>query len=60
VGAVNGPDALLGYCHVQLILTDRMGGRQTSGHHPYSAARDAGMQKFMRLLWGTRVGRWLA
>jgi len=60
VGSVNGPDALLGYCHVQPILTDRMGGRATSGHYPYSAARDAGMQKFMRFLWGTRVGRWLA
>jgi len=60
IGQVNGPDALRGYCYAQSVLTDRFGGRQTASHYPYSAARDAGMQRFMRLLFGTRLGRWFA
>jgi len=60
VGFVNGPESLLGYCHVQAVLVDRMGGRQTASHFPYSAAKDAGMQKFMRFLWGTPLRKWVS
>jgi len=60
VGVVNGPESLLAWCHVQSVLVDRMGGRQTGSHFPYSAAKDAGMQKLMRFLWGTPLRRWIS
>jgi succinate-semialdehyde dehydrogenase/glutarate-semialdehyde dehydrogenase len=59
VGQVNGVEGLRGYCYAQPILVDRFGGRQTAAHYPYSAAKDSGVQRFMRLLWGTRLGRLL-
>jgi succinate-semialdehyde dehydrogenase/glutarate-semialdehyde dehydrogenase len=57
VGHVNGDAGLRGYCYQQALIVDRFGGRQTASHYPYSAQKDAGMQKFMRFLWGTRLGR---
>ena len=60
VGQVNGESGLRGYCFAQPILVDRFGGRQTAKNYPYSFAKDAGMQRLMRLLWGTPLGRWLS
>jgi succinate-semialdehyde dehydrogenase/glutarate-semialdehyde dehydrogenase len=60
VGQMNGPEALRAWCWAQPILVDRFGGKQTARHYPYSAAKDEGVQKMIRFLWGTRVGRWLA
>ncbi len=60
VGFVHGPEGLLGYCHLQAVLIDRFGGRQTAAHYPYRAARTSQMQRIMRFLWGTKLGRWLA
>ncbi len=60
IGHVNGDAGLRGYCYQQAILVDRLRGKQTENHFPYSAEKDAGMQKFMRFLWGTRLGRRLA
>jgi succinate-semialdehyde dehydrogenase/glutarate-semialdehyde dehydrogenase len=60
VGQVNGVVGLRGYTHPQPILTDRFGGRQTAGSYPYTAKRDAGMQRVVRMLYGTPIGRWLS
>jgi acyl-CoA reductase-like NAD-dependent aldehyde dehydrogenase len=60
IGYVNGDFGLQGYSWPQAILVDRFGGRQTATHYPYSAAKDSGVQKFIRLLWGTRLGQRLA
>jgi len=60
VGQVNGEAGLRGFCFAQPILVDRFGGRQTAKNYPYSFAKDAGMQRLMRLLWGTPLGRWLS
>ncbi len=60
IGRVNGEMGLKGYCHIQPILIDRMGGKQTAATYPCSQKRDVGMQKFMRFLWGTRAGRWMS
>lgn len=57
IGQVNGAIGLRGYCHAESIVIDRFGGRMSASRYPYSAESDAGMQKFMRLLWGTRFGR---
>jgi succinate-semialdehyde dehydrogenase/glutarate-semialdehyde dehydrogenase len=60
VGQVNGPEGLRGYCHAQPILADRRGRGKIQGGYPYSRKQEDGMQKFIKLLWGTRLGRWLA
>jgi len=59
VGMVNGEYGLRGYCTPQPVIIDRFGGRETARRYPLSLEKDAGVQKFMRILWGTRIGRWL-
>jgi succinate-semialdehyde dehydrogenase/glutarate-semialdehyde dehydrogenase len=59
IGHVNGDASVRGYCHALPILIDRFGGRQARDTYPYSFRRDAGMQRLIRLLFGTSLGRWL-
>jgi succinate-semialdehyde dehydrogenase/glutarate-semialdehyde dehydrogenase len=60
VGQVNGPEGLRAYCHAKPITADRRGRGRIQGGYPYTRKAEDGMQKFIRLLWGTRVGRWLS
>jgi acyl-CoA reductase-like NAD-dependent aldehyde dehydrogenase len=60
VGQVNGAQGIRGYCHVHPILTDRKGKGPIQGGYPYTRKTEDGMQKFIRFLWGTPLGRWLA
>ncbi len=60
VGQVNGSLGPRGYAYAQAILTDRFGGRQAANHYPYTHAKDAGMKKFLRFLFGTPLARWLS
>jgi succinate-semialdehyde dehydrogenase/glutarate-semialdehyde dehydrogenase len=60
VGQVNGKQGIRGYCHVHPILSDRKGKGPIQGGYPYTRKGEDGMQKFIRLLWGTPLGRWLA
>ena len=60
IGQVNGETGLRGYCHAEPIIIDRRGGKMSKGRYPYRARSDAGLQKFMKLLWGTGLGRWLS
>ncbi|MFP6640438.1 MAG: aldehyde dehydrogenase family protein, partial [Myxococcota bacterium] len=57
VGQVNGETGLRGYCQIEPIIVDRRGGKMSASRYPYSAKADSGMQKFMKLLWGTAIGR---
>jgi acyl-CoA reductase-like NAD-dependent aldehyde dehydrogenase len=57
VGQVNGEGALRGYCHTLPILSDRFGGRQSKSFYPYSAKQDAGLQRLIRILFGTPLRR---
>jgi succinate-semialdehyde dehydrogenase/glutarate-semialdehyde dehydrogenase len=57
VGQVNGESGLRGYCHAEPIIVDRRGGKMSASRYPYSAKADSGMQRFMRILWGTKLGR---
>jgi acyl-CoA reductase-like NAD-dependent aldehyde dehydrogenase len=59
VGQVNGEDGLRGFCHALPIVIDRFGGRQAAATYPFTAAREAGLQRLIRFLWGTPIGRWL-
>ena len=60
VGQVNGRDGLRGYCHAHPMLVDRFGGKQVQGAYPYTAEGLAGMKKFAKFLWGSRLGRLLS
>ncbi len=51
VGQVNGDGGLKGYCHVMPILADRFGGKQLRTFYPYSARKDAGLQRLIRLVY---------
>jgi acyl-CoA reductase-like NAD-dependent aldehyde dehydrogenase len=59
VGHVHGDATVRGYCHELPILIDRFGGRQARSAYPYTFRRDAGLQRLIRLLFGTQIGRWL-
>ncbi|MCS5637748.1 MAG: aldehyde dehydrogenase family protein [Myxococcota bacterium] len=60
IGQVNGETGLRGYCHAEPIIVDRRRGKMSEGRYPYRARSDDGLQKFMKLLWGTGLGRWLS
>jgi succinate-semialdehyde dehydrogenase/glutarate-semialdehyde dehydrogenase len=60
VGKVNGEMGLKGYCHPKPISADRRGKGPIQGGYPYTRKGEQGMQRFIRLLYGTRLGRWLA
>jgi len=60
LGQVNGQTGIRGYCHAQPITADRKGKGKIQGGYPYTAKGEAGMQKFIRIFFGTRLARWLA
>ena len=60
VGQVNGEAGLRDYCHAHPMIVDRFGGKEVQGGYPYSSKSLEGMKKFAKLLWGNRIGRWLA
>jgi len=60
VGQVNGAVGVRGYCHAHPMIVDRFGGKKIQGGYPYTTKDLEGMKKFTRLLFGTRLGRWLA
>jgi succinate-semialdehyde dehydrogenase/glutarate-semialdehyde dehydrogenase len=60
VGQVNGEQGIRGYCHPHPILSDKKGKGPIQGGYPYTKRSEQGMQKFIRILWGTPLGRWLA
>jgi succinate-semialdehyde dehydrogenase/glutarate-semialdehyde dehydrogenase len=53
VGQVNGEIGLKGYTHPHPIVI----GKKGQSSYPYTRKTEAGMQKFIRLLFGTRIGR---
>ena len=60
VGQVNGEEGLRSYCYAQPVVTDRFGGRRSAYRYPYTLEQDEGMQRMIRLLWNTPLGRWLS
>jgi acyl-CoA reductase-like NAD-dependent aldehyde dehydrogenase len=60
LGQVNGDIGLRGYCYTQPIVIDRFNNIQTTNRYPYSAKMDSLFQKFIRFMWGTRLGRRLS
>jgi succinate-semialdehyde dehydrogenase/glutarate-semialdehyde dehydrogenase len=61
VGQVNGgPTSIRGFTHAQPIVTDRFGGKATAGLYPYTFKNDAIMQRLIRILFRSPLGRWLS
>jgi len=61
VGQVNGKQGLRSYCHAKPIIIDKAGHKdKLQAGYPYDKKKLAGMKKFMRILWGTRLGHWLS
>ena len=60
IGRVNGDVGLRSYCHTQSIVIDRFGGRSEAMWFPYSMRKQKLVERMMRLLWGTSLGRWLS
>jgi len=60
VGQVHGPNALRGFTHAKPILIDRFGGKATAGLYPYSFKNEARMQRLIRILYRSPLGRWLS
>jgi succinate-semialdehyde dehydrogenase/glutarate-semialdehyde dehydrogenase len=60
IGQVNGEIGLRSYCHAQSITIDRFGGKSEVLWFPYTARKTRWLQRAMRFLWGTPIGRLLS
>jgi succinate-semialdehyde dehydrogenase/glutarate-semialdehyde dehydrogenase len=59
VGQVNGEAGLRGYTFAKPISADRRGRGRLQGGYPYTRKSERDLQRAVRLLFGTRLGRWL-
>ncbi len=60
VGRINGTDALKAYCYEQPIIIDRFGRDTEPNWYPFTAKDYSGMQKALKFLYKTPIGRWMA
>jgi succinate-semialdehyde dehydrogenase/glutarate-semialdehyde dehydrogenase len=57
IGKVNGELGLKSYCRVQSILVHRFGGKSEPLWYPYSAGKLKLLQRLLRFIWGSSLGR---
>jgi len=60
VGQVNGVNGLRGYCHQLPVIIDRFKGKNSRSFYPFSTKKDEQLQRIIRYLYGTSLGRWLS
>ena len=60
IGQVNGEIGLRSYCHAQSILIDRFGAKNEFLWFPYTRRKGRWIQRALRWIWGTPLGRWLS
>jgi acyl-CoA reductase-like NAD-dependent aldehyde dehydrogenase len=60
LGQVNGEIGLKSYCHAQSVLVDRFGGRSEVLWFPYTGAKLRWLERALKFIWGTPLGRWLS
>jgi hypothetical protein len=46
-------------CHALPIMVSRFGGKKVDRGYPYRRKNEDGLQRFIRIVWGSRLGRWL-
>ena len=59
LGQTNGEIGLKSYCHALPIIVDRFGGKKVHRGYPYRRKSEDSLQRFIRIVWGSRLGRWL-
>ena len=57
---VNGEGGLRGYCYATPIVSDRFGLKEEQIWYPYTTAKGQLLQKIMRWVWGTPLGRFMS
>lgn len=60
IGQVNGENGLRSFCHAQSIMSDRFGAKNEFLWYPYSGKKLAWLQRVLRWVWGTPLGRLLS
>ncbi len=60
VGQIHGPEGIRGYCHAQPIIIDRFTPKAEHIWYPYTADKGKQLQKIMKWIWGTPLGRWMS
>ncbi len=60
VGHVNGENALRSFCHEQPIILDRFGLKEERIWYPYTPEKGRMLEKVIRWVWGTPLGRWMS
>ena len=60
VGQINGKNGILGYCHQLPVIVDRFKGKNSRSFYPFSAKKDEQVQKAVRFLFGSSLGKWLS
>jgi succinate-semialdehyde dehydrogenase/glutarate-semialdehyde dehydrogenase len=60
LGQVNGEMGLRSNCHALPILVDRFGRKKVQRGYPYRRKSEESLQRFIKFVWGTRLGRWLS
>ena len=57
VGQVNGETGLRGYAYATPIVIERFNLKEEAVWYPYTEAKGKMLQKIMRWVWGTPLGR---
>jgi acyl-CoA reductase-like NAD-dependent aldehyde dehydrogenase len=57
VGRVNSEEGLRGYCHAVPVISDRFVRKDEGQWYPFTVDKEKGLQKTLRMLWGTPL-RW--
>jgi acyl-CoA reductase-like NAD-dependent aldehyde dehydrogenase len=60
VGQVNGDIGLKSYCYAQPIVLDRFGTKEEQVWYPYTNEKMKLLQKVMKWVWGTPLGRMMS
>jgi acyl-CoA reductase-like NAD-dependent aldehyde dehydrogenase len=60
IGRVNGEAGLRSYCEEQSLVIDRFGTRSEPIWYPYSERKARWLQRLIRFVWGSPLGRFLS
>ncbi len=60
LGQVNGAIGLRNSCHAMPIIVNRFGRKKVEDGYPYRRKKEEKRQRFIRFVWGSRLGRWLS
>jgi succinate-semialdehyde dehydrogenase/glutarate-semialdehyde dehydrogenase len=57
LGQSKGEVGLQGNCHALPIVVSRFGGKKVHRGYPYRRKSEDRLQRFIRIFWGSRLGR---